>query len=330
MEDPGKFFQPGSAPSFVAGLSIGYAKQNNIQYSRTQQNITIISYYDKITDFNFDEAKETFFWSMPFDWDSGKIANKTLLVHHEIKIPKSMIPMDNLTGIQGSLNDGTVLAGRSLAIDPFSSEEYLTVHYILSKTDILAMSHQIDPLTTKEMKFRLYMGNPGGGHEEVLKTGTVLITDRSGIKATIDWGQTVLEAGKPSTMTVQFGDVLSEAPLVADVSYDLKIMDLNGTQILDRSNLIAKSGTDSQELVFPSDEKYYVEVDVNGFIIHSSNSNDQSSQTLDTTRAGVARGTVVVPEFPYQSVVLMMGALLGLLIAFNRKLFKNDWSIERL
>ncbi len=324
LNDPDVFFPPEIAPNFVAGLSIGYATENTIVHSGKVQNVTIVSYYDKISNFAFDQRAESFSWSMPFDWDSEKIASKNILVHHEIRLPKSISTIADAATIEGSIN-GERLAGKNIALDPFSSEEHLTIHYILNKPDILAMSQQIDPLTTRDMNFRLFItpanDTSSSDVENTERTETVLITDGSGIQATIGWDQ--VTAAKPSNMTINFSDVLTQAPINADINYDLKILDANGNEHATKSDLIAKSGSDNQEVLFPTNERYYIEIDVKGFLVYSIDDAERSSPTLDTTRAGIARGTVVVPEFPYTSILIIIGALFGASVVFNNKLSRK-------
>ena len=327
FEDPNSIFSPERAPSFLAGLSIGYAKESTFDYLGRAENITIVSFYDIINDFDFDQSSNTFSWSMPFNWNMEEITSKNILVHHEFKIPKSLFPAENISGIVGSVN-GEELSGRNLALDPYSSDKYLTVHYILSKQDLLSMSKQIDSLINKDMEFRLNIGSSQSiGAEEgnydgnVDTTETVLITERSGIQATIQWNPNKLGAEKPIEMTITFSDALADSPIDDDVNYDLTILDLNGNKLVSKSGLVAISGLDFQDVIFPTNERYYIELTVNGFVLYPAD-NEDGSLSLDTTRAGIARAIVIVPEFPYQLGLLVMGALLSLSIVISRILMK--------
>ena len=84
---------------------------------------------------------------------------------------------------------------------------------------------------------------------------------------------------------------IAGAPLNADVKYDLIIVDQNGSQLIKKENLIAKGGgPDSQTLTFPAKETYQIQVNIKGLI--------KPGQATDETRNGIARGYVIVPEFP--------------------------------
>jgi hypothetical protein len=52
---------------------------------------------------------------------------------------------------------------------------------------------------------------------------------------------------------------------------------------------VAKGGTSSQTIDFPKNENYSIAVQVTGIA--------RDGQPVDQTRNGIARGTVVVPEF---------------------------------
>jgi hypothetical protein len=75
--------------------------------------------------------------------------------------------------------------------------------------------------------------------------------------------------------------------------------------VLKAENLTAVNSTDSQIITFPADKIYQIEVNVKGVL-------RGADASPDTTRSGIARGYVVVPEFSPHSVGLfMVGGLLA-------------------
>lgn len=137
-------------------------------------------------------------------------------------------------------------------------------------------------------------------------TSSDFTTDTGGIHAMVSWEPKQLRAGVESTICINFSDAFSGEALNANVIYDMSILDVNGTEVLGAENLTAVNSTDSQTITFPADKVYQVEVNVKG--VHRG---DDSSP--DTTRSGIARGYVVVPEFSSSSSGLLMVA--GLLAA---------------
>jgi hypothetical protein len=79
--------------------------------------------------------------------------------------------------------------------------------------------------------------------------------------------------------------------------------------VYSEENLVAQGGSDSQTLTFPADETYTVEVEVKSVT--------RDGQSPDLTRNGIARGTVIVPEFPVGAIAAIAGAL-GSIIAYQR------------
>jgi hypothetical protein len=119
---------------FDSWLSIADAKNNVIQNEGKNFNVTVISYYDRIGGFSFDSVAKSITWAMPFDWNLSRVNRSNILVHEEVKIPKSLYngsPWDYYAYV----ND-IPISGKSIIIDPFSSPNVDTMHIIINKQDI--------------------------------------------------------------------------------------------------------------------------------------------------------------------------------------------------
>ncbi|HEU4445022.1 MAG TPA: hypothetical protein VFR94_10140 [Nitrososphaeraceae archaeon] len=136
-------------------------------------------------------------------------------------------------------------------------------------------------------------------------TSSDLTTDTGGIHAAVSWEPRQLRAGVESTVYINFSDAFSGEALNASVIYDMSILDANGTVVLKAENLTAVNSTDSQIITFPADKIYQIEVNVKGVL-------RGADASPDTTRSGIARGYVVVPEFSTHSAGLFaVGGLLA-------------------
>src|SRR5262249_36831322 len=120
IDRPNNIFQPENAPRFDSYLSVGDVFKENLTYNKAVYNSTLISYYDKIHDFKFDDKNILASWQMPFDWNQSRIKSVNIFVHEEFKIPKKFSQFSNTTSFNATVN-GQPVTGRSLAIDPFSS-----------------------------------------------------------------------------------------------------------------------------------------------------------------------------------------------------------------
>src|SRR5881397_2260370 len=145
-----------------------------------------------------------------------------------------------------------------------------------------------------------------------------MVTDTGGVGVAVEWTPSQLNADKESTVKLHFSDAFSGGSLNADVLYSLNTIDKNAKQIYSKDNLIAKGGVDTQTIDFPSNDKYTIQVTVKGIT--------KDGQPVDKTRSGVARGIVVVPEFPAGAVMAAVGVIgaVKMLQRFTRKLPGTD------
>jgi hypothetical protein len=297
-----ELFPPDQIPRFDSWLSVGDIFTESIEYQGEQYDATIISYYDQVRDFNFDAEEQQFSWSMPFDWDVERIQDTNIFVHEEVQIPKSLAGIGDAASFSATVN-GNQIAGRMLAVDPFTLEDDLTLHYLINKNDVIAMAESV-PEGTSEMTFTLA---PGTGDNS--QTTSEMLTDRGEVKVLAEWTPNPLNADTDSTLNLAFSDGFTDQRIDGDVNYNLRIFDLNNTQVYTQSDLVADGGTGTQIIDFPSNENYRLEVEITGIA--------RDGQPVDETRNGIARGTVVVPEFPV-GIMLAVAGSIGVLVAMQR------------
>jgi hypothetical protein len=234
---------------------------------------------------------------MPFDWNASRIEKNNIFVHEEVRIPKSLPGIGNATYFTATAN-GETLTGRKLAFDPYSYESELTFHYLLNKEDILQMTSKAGNSSPQVMTFAL--APTSEAHPET--TTSEMVTDTGGIGVAVEWSPNPLDADSESIIKLHFSDAFSGSPLDANVQYSLNILDINtGKSVYSKDNLTAKGGTDTQTIDFPSNEKYDVQVEVKGLM--------KDGQQVDTTRNGIARGVVIVPEFGPMAGLITAGAI---------------------
>lgn len=290
-------------PKFDSWLSVGDVFTKQVQYNGQAYDSTIISYYDQVDDFNFDAQNQTFIWSMPFDWNVSRLEQTSVYVHEEVRIPKSMAGVGDASSFAATVNREPI-SGRMLVIDPFTSETELTLHYLLNKNDIVRMASNV-PDNASQMTFTLAPST-----EATMQTSGEMSTDTGGINVAAKWTPSQLNADTESTLKLDFSDAFSGGRLNADVIYDLRILDNGGNEVYSKSNLTAKDGTSTQTIDFPNNENYRIEIVVKGLV--------RDGQPIDTTRNGVARGIVVVPEFPTGAIVAAVAGVLGAVLLLQR------------
>ena len=303
IDFPTNIFKDEDVKTFETALSVGDVYSQNVQSADGKTYpMSIISYYDKVEDFNFNAESKTYSWAMPFDWNVERIQNApNVFVHEEVKVPKSFAGVGDASAFEAKVN-GKPIAGRMLAVDPFADENNLILHFLINKNDILDMARN-DPPADGKMSFSF---SPAGAAGE--QTSGEISTDTGGIHVLMNWTPSQLKAGTDTKLNMRFVDAFAGASITDDVKYDIKIFDKAGKEVFAKADQIAKGGAGEQTgLNFPADENYRVEVTVKGLV--------KEGQAPDLTRNGIARGAVVVPEFPAGAMVAVAGAIAAIVAA---------------
>ena len=145
MDNDRTSLTPQQTPKFDASLSLGDVYQSNWKYQNQNYNTTVISYYDKLSNVNFQPINKLFTWSMPFDYNMTRIKQQPIFVHEEMRLPKSWKGFGDLTQFNATVNGQPLsLSGGSLAIDPFSFPDAMVVHYLVHKNDIIKLAEEVD------------------------------------------------------------------------------------------------------------------------------------------------------------------------------------------
>lgn len=298
---------PDQVKTFDTYLSVGDVTTQDVQYEGQNYPTTVISYYDKVQDFNFDPESLTYSWSMPFNWDTERLESaQNIFVHQEVRVPKSFAGVGDSMTFAASVN-GMPMEQRMLSLDPFTIEDELTLHFLINKNDVLAMANEI-PQGTEEMTFAFA---PATGEEQ---TSGEIATDTGGVHVLLHWEPGQLGAGTESTLSLEFLDAFSGSKITDDVTYDIRVFDDEGTEVFAESDQVAQGGKAQHAMTFPEDKNYRVEVTVKAL--------QKEGQSPDLTRNGIARGIVIVPEFPAGAVLAVAGAL-GAIVIAQRFIRKN-------
>jgi len=268
-------------PKFDTWLSIADQISNHLIYNDTNYNVTVISYYDKIKDFK--PKDRIFTWEMPFDWNVSRIINQSIIVHQEIKIPQSLSNDGRFFGYNATVNNLPV-GGRSVAVDPFSSKNYTTIHLLLNKQEIVEFIKRHKINTADKVMLFTVSSSP----RRILDSSKDLVTDSGGIYISLALVPNKLEQNTSSTLYLKFLNAEDNSPLSADVTYSIKITDDSGNSVIERSGQTALfNQTGSQEIMLPRKGTYGLQIIVEGL-------SPLSTDSLDTSRNGIARGYLVV------------------------------------
>ena len=148
-------------PVYDAWLSVGLTEEQQITVDGKQIPIQILSYYDKINDFKFNESKMQMEFTMPFDWNTTRLEKNKVLVHEEVTVPKSS-EFAAKRSYAGTVNDIDVT--KNVVLDDTDPQKDI-IHFMIPKTQLIQIADQVNnkseqAVSDEPMKFTL---QPGGG-----------------------------------------------------------------------------------------------------------------------------------------------------------------------
>src|SRR5215211_5725455 len=134
------FIPEDKQPIYDGWPSIGSTVNQQVSLDGKQFPIEIISYYDDIKGFNFDQSKKQIQFTMPFDWNTTRLENqKQLMVHQELSIPKgSSLASQSYTGAINGID-----VTENLMVDPSNSTKNV-VHFMLPKPAIIQIAEEVN------------------------------------------------------------------------------------------------------------------------------------------------------------------------------------------
>jgi len=118
---------------FNAGISIAQTSGHDfVDPNFGEQNIDVITYYDRISNFNYDPGSKEISFFMPFEWSQSNI-NQTSVVHQELVIPKEFGDL-LVSGFTMYVN-GIQLSRDIVTIDDFFADGRI-VHFIIYQKEL--------------------------------------------------------------------------------------------------------------------------------------------------------------------------------------------------
>ncbi|MDC8437834.1 MAG: PEFG-CTERM sorting domain-containing protein, partial [Candidatus Nitrosotenuis sp.] len=255
------------------------------------------SYYDKVSDFDYDPVTSTVVFEMPFDWSERNISHVPV-VHEEVHFPKNFAGFV-VPSYVGKVN-GIELFKSSVTIDDYSDEEDRIVHFVLSQ-DNLKYLKQVQKTAGIEnpqnLRFSLEVS-----HEIVFPA--IALTGNEEIQVDLSWDPVTIEPEKNTKFIYTFRNAKTGEPL-RNTSYDLVLLQ-NGGEVYRRSGM-AQIGGDYTDYTFSKEETGYTSIrfeNIRGL--------GQSTEFVVT----------VVPEFGPLALVILSASVMATLIIGRRSVFR--------
>ena len=228
------------------GISIPettYYEIDDVNFGK--QKLGIITYFDQISEFSYDQTSKEVEFSFPFDWDQ-KTIDQTYVIHEELLVPKSFGDL-LVSSFSANLN-GIELDEEMINIDDFTGSERI-VHLVISQKDlqeIFSANQFTDNKVTLKIK---------PSEENLPLSG---VTENGQFKIRL-WSESEIKSNSNVLLKYDVLDTfLKDRPI--SVPYELKIF-YDGTEVLKKSGVSTGSKTQSDSFEF------LVSSDVSGVVV---------------------------------------------------------------
>ena len=196
-------------PVFNAGISIAQTSTHNfIDPNFGEQSIDVITYYDEISDFQYDSNSKEIRYFMPFEWTQSNI-NQTSVVHEELSIPKTFGDL-LVSGFIMSVND-VKLSEDIVNIDDFFTDDRV-VHFIIYQKEL---QNIFDNNSNQDGMNFLIKPNLEYSHLSS-------VTDNGQFKILVSWEPENLKSNSNAKILFDVTDIFLKNRLVA-TNYDFSI-----------------------------------------------------------------------------------------------------------
>ncbi|MFY9300146.1 MAG: peptidase [Candidatus Nitrosotenuis sp.] len=239
--------------TFNSWLSVGDISNQTITYDGKTYPTSVISYYDRVENFQFDKDRKLISFSMPFNWDVKRLESQNIFVHQEIRVPKSFKEFADTTSYEGAIN-GKPTTGRMIILDPYSIEGTSILHFLLSKEDILNLAKTIGPQAST-MDFSI----------KPLSSVSKKVFDAkftNGVTAKIAYDA---DFGAGDIIPLEFSFFDPDGKLLKFVRYGYRIEDVSGKVLVENSGndpqrpgILSTEGIEVQEARFMSKGNYKI------------------------------------------------------------------------
>jgi len=194
---------------FNAGISIAQTTTHDfIDPDFGNQNIQVVTYYDEISNFQYDPKLKKISFSMPFEW-SLKNINQTSVVHEEIIIPKEFGAL-LLSGFSMSVND-IKLSDDIVNVDDFFTEGRV-VHFIIYQKELINIFENSSNLNG--MNFQI---TPDRDYTHISS-----VTDNGQFRILVSWEPEYLESNSNAKIIFDITDIfLKNKPVSTNYEFSI-------------------------------------------------------------------------------------------------------------
>ncbi len=259
------------------------------------------SYFDKISNFQYDPVAKKVTFEMPFDWGESSMSHVPV-IHEEVHFPKDFVEF--LTPSYSGYANGIELFKSSVSIDDYTEEDERIVHFVLLQDHLRFLKNEMkksDEPLPDNIAFTLTTSEKPSFPLEAY-------TKSEDFKVNLSWDPVDLEPGVETNFVFTIRDGRTNDPL-RNSDYTFVIIQ-NGQEI-HRISGIAQVGGEFEKYTFADDE-------TGPTIIKFENIRNTGQET--------EFGIVVAPEFGSIALLVLLVSISSV-IFFTRK---NSFRLQQV
>jgi hypothetical protein len=236
---------------FETVINIAQEQQLLLATTTGKTPVTVRTFQDEITNFQFAESTNMISFEMPFHWEH---AQHTPMVRTDIEIPKSFANFQNVNSFKGTVN-GIPIFSKDLSLDTYTNKDTNVLHFVVTAEELNMLAKKVTDKHTMTVQIM-----PDASVS--LKSTDVKFSN--GYKATVSYDPRY-GTSKDVSFTMAFFD--SSGSLAKDLRYAYSIQDSAGKEIIlntgkngDVLGIPVPSGADSRLITIPSKGAYTLQM----------------------------------------------------------------------
>ena len=258
---------------------------------------SVQSYFDKISNFEYDPEVNQVTFEMPFDWKEKQMSHVPV-VHLEVHFPRDFTEF--LTPSYSGYANGVELFKASVIIDDYTGEDERRIHFVLLQDHLRFLKNEmkkLDEPLPDNIVFTL-------STSENIELPLVAYTKSEDFKLNLSWDPVIIEPGINTNFVFTIRDGQTSEPL-RNSDYTFVIIQ-NGKEI-HRTSGTAQIGGDFEKFTFAEDQ-------TGPMIIKFENIRNTGQETEFRI--------VVVPEFGITTLFILVTSIIGMIFVTRRNSFR--------
>ncbi len=251
------------------------------------------SYFDSVSDFNYDPVAKQVTFEMPFDWSEKQLSHVSV-VHVETHFPSDFVEF--LTPSYSGYVNGIELFNSSVSVDDYSEDDERVVHLVLLQDHLRYLKNEMkkseEPFP-ENMKFTL-----SASTENIFPLEAY--TKSEDFKVNLSWDPMEIEPGVDTNFVFTIRDGRTNDPMrSSDYTF---VLIQNGEEI-HRTSGTAQVGGEFEKYTFTEDQTGPTTVKFENI----RNTGQETEFTL-----------VVVPEFGTVALLVLSVSILSVVFVTKR------------